>query len=71
LTSAFTLYEFNETLERITTPSISPLILSWWNPLVVLCLVDRTTIEAEWQVPLVRIRFFYPLLVLGWFEMRI
>jgi hypothetical protein len=29
--------------------------------LVVLCLADRTLIEVEWQVPLVRIRAFYTL----------
>jgi hypothetical protein len=27
--------------------------------LVVLCLVDRTTVEVGWQVPLMRFRVFY------------
>jgi hypothetical protein len=31
------------------------------NPLVVLCLVDRTMVQVEWQVPLVRFRAFYTL----------
>jgi hypothetical protein len=31
------------------------------NPLVVLCLVDRTSVEVEWQVPLMRFRAFYTL----------
>jgi hypothetical protein len=31
------------------------------NPLVVLCLADRTLVEVEWQVPLVRFRAFYTL----------
>jgi hypothetical protein len=57
------LYECNETLECIIIHSMSSLILSWWNPLVVLCLVDRTTVEVEWQVPLVRVGTFDPLLV--------
>jgi hypothetical protein len=29
--------------------------------LVVLCLADRTPVEVEWQVPLVRFRSFYTL----------
>jgi hypothetical protein len=29
------------------------------NPLIVLCLADRTPVEVEWQVPLVRFRAFY------------
>jgi hypothetical protein len=36
------------------------------NPLVVLSLADRTSLEVEWQVPLVRFRAFIP-----WFEIRI
>jgi hypothetical protein len=31
------------------------------NPLVVLCLADRTLGEIEWQVPLARFRAFYTL----------
>jgi hypothetical protein len=31
------------------------------NPLVVLCLVDRTLIEVEWQVLLARFLVFYTL----------
>jgi hypothetical protein len=33
------------------------------NPLVMLCLVDRISIEVEWQTPLVRFRAF-----VHWFE---
>jgi hypothetical protein len=28
--------------------------------LVVLCLADRTTVEVEWQVPLMKFRAFIP-----------
>jgi hypothetical protein len=31
------------------------------NPLVVLCLADRTTVEVRWHVPLARFRAFYTL----------
>jgi hypothetical protein len=31
------------------------------NPLVVLYIVDRTSVEVEWQVPLARFRAFYTL----------
>jgi hypothetical protein len=31
------------------------------NPLVVLCLVDRTPVEVRWHVPLARFRAFYTL----------
>jgi hypothetical protein len=31
------------------------------NPLVVLCLADRTLVQVEWQVPLARFRAFYTL----------
>jgi hypothetical protein len=32
------------------------------NPLVVLCLADRTSVEVKWQVPLARFRAFYTLI---------
>jgi hypothetical protein len=31
------------------------------SPLVMLCLADRTMVEVEWQVPLMRFRAFYTL----------
>jgi hypothetical protein len=31
------------------------------NPLVVLCLADRTLVEVGWQVPLMRFMAFYTL----------
>jgi hypothetical protein len=31
------------------------------NLLVVLCLADKTLVDVEWQVPLVRFRAFYTL----------
>jgi hypothetical protein len=37
--------------------------------LVVLCLADRTPVEVEWQVPLMRFRAFYTL-VQDWNELR-
>jgi hypothetical protein len=30
------------------------------NPLVMLCLVDRTPVEVKWQTPLARFRAFIP-----------
>jgi hypothetical protein len=36
-------------------------IIMMENPLVVLCLADRTSIEVEWHVPLMRFRAFYTL----------
>jgi hypothetical protein len=38
------------------------------NLLVVLCLADRTPVEVEWQVPLVRLGLFIPWFVIGIFE---
>jgi hypothetical protein len=38
---------------------LDPIIME--NPLVVLCLADRTSVEVEWQVPLMRFRAFYTL----------
>jgi hypothetical protein len=35
------------------------------NPLVVLCLTDRTSVEVEWQVPLMRFMAFY-ILIQDW-----
>jgi hypothetical protein len=42
------LYELNETLEYIIpfVYHLAPIVVE--NPLVVLCLVDRTPIEVEW-----------------------
>jgi hypothetical protein len=39
------------------------------NLLVVLCLADRTLVEVEWQVPLVRFKAFYTL-DRDWNELR-
>jgi hypothetical protein len=35
---------------------LDPIIVE--NPLVMLCLVDRTPVEVEWQTPLMRFRAF-------------
>jgi hypothetical protein len=42
---------------------LDPIVVE--SPLVVLCLADRTTVEAEWQVPIVRFRTFYTLVHVG------
>jgi hypothetical protein len=57
------LYELNKTLECIIpfVYHIDPIMVE--NMLVMLCLVDRTSVEVEWQVPLMRFRAFIP-----WFE---
>jgi hypothetical protein len=57
------LYELNETLECIIpfVYHLDPIMVE--NPLVMLCLVDRTPVEVEWQTPLARFRAFIP-----WFE---
>jgi hypothetical protein len=54
------LYELNETLECIIpfVHHLDPIMVE--NPLVVLCLVDRTLVEVECQIPLVRFRVFIP-----------
>jgi hypothetical protein len=39
------------------------------DPLVVLCLAERTPVEVEWHVPLTRFRDFYTL-VRDWNELR-
>jgi hypothetical protein len=59
------LYELNETLECIIpfVYHLDPIVVE--NPLVMLCLVDRTPVEVEWQAPLARFRAFYTL-VRGW-----
>jgi hypothetical protein len=55
------LYELNETLECIIpfVYHLVPIVVE--NPLVVLCLADRTLVEVDWQVPLARFRDFYTL----------
>jgi hypothetical protein len=35
------------------------------NPLVMLCLVDRTPVEVEWQTPLMRFMAFIPWFING------
>jgi hypothetical protein len=35
------------------------------NPLVVLCLADRTLVEVEWEIPLTKFRAFIPWLENG------
>jgi hypothetical protein len=42
---------------------LDPIVVE--SPLVVLCLVDTTPVEVEWQVSLVRFRTFIP-----WFVIR-
>jgi hypothetical protein len=37
---------------------LDPIVVE--NLFVVLCLVDRTLVEVEWQTPLVRFRTFIP-----------
>jgi hypothetical protein len=53
----------NETLECIIpfVYHVDPIMVE--NLIVVLCLVDRTSVEVEWQVALARFRAFIP-----WFE---
>jgi hypothetical protein len=53
----------NEILECIIpfVYHLAPIVME--NLLVVLCLVDRTLVEVEWQTPLVIFRAFIP-----WFE---
>jgi hypothetical protein len=55
------LYELNETVECILpfVYHFDPIVVE--NPLVVLCLVDITLVEVEWQIPFVRFRDFYTL----------
>jgi hypothetical protein len=38
---------------------LDPIVVE--SPLGVLCLTDRTLVEVEWQVPLMRFRAFYTL----------
>jgi hypothetical protein len=55
------LEELNETLEFII-PFVyhrDPIMVE--NPLVVLCLADKTLVEVEWQVSLMRFRALYTL----------
>jgi hypothetical protein len=53
----------NKTLECIIplVYHFAPIVVE--NLLIVLCLVDRTLVEVEWQTPLMRFRAFIP-----WFE---
>ncbi len=37
---------------------LDPIVVE--NPLEVLCLADRTLVEVEWQVPLMRLGILYP-----------
>jgi hypothetical protein len=46
---------------------LDPIVVE--NPLVVLCLVDRTLVEVEWQTPLMRFKTFYTL-VRDWNGLR-
>jgi hypothetical protein len=51
---------------------ISPSSYLVENPLVLLCLADRTLVEVAWQTPLMRFRAFYSLVQeLEWFEKMI
>ncbi len=53
--------ELNETLECIMpfVYHLDPIVVE--NPLVVLCLADRTSVEVGWRVPLMRFKAFYTL----------
>jgi hypothetical protein len=51
------------------TLCISPQTYLVENSLVVLCLVDRTPVEVEWQTPLMRFSAFYTL-VRDWNGLR-
>jgi hypothetical protein len=42
---------------------LEPIVVK--NLFVVLCLVDRTPVEVEWQIPLMRFMTFIP-----WFVIR-
>jgi hypothetical protein len=57
--------ELNETLECIMPfiYHLDPIVVE--NPLVVLCLVDRTSVEVERQVSLMRFRAFIPWVEIG------
>jgi hypothetical protein len=59
------LQELNETLECIIpfVYHLDPIVVE--NPLVMLCLVDRTPVEVEWQTPLVGFRAFIPWFKIG------
>jgi hypothetical protein len=57
------LYELNETLECIILFVYHLALIVVKNPLVVLCLMDRTPVDVEWQTLLARFRAFIP-----WFE---
>jgi hypothetical protein len=56
------LYELNKNLECIIplVYHLDPIVVE--NLLVVLCLVDRTPIEVERQIPHTRFRAFYNLI---------
>jgi hypothetical protein len=56
------LYELNKSLECIIplVYHLDPIVVE--NLLVVLCLVDRTPIEVERQIPHTRFRAFYSLI---------
>jgi hypothetical protein len=62
---AFRLYELNETLECIISfvYPLDPIIVE--NLLAMLCLVDRISVEVEWQTPLARFRAFIPWFMSG------
>jgi hypothetical protein len=53
--------ECNSRMHYTLCISLDPIVME--NPLVVLCLVDRTLVEVEQQIPLMRFRAFIP-----WFE---
>jgi hypothetical protein len=54
------LQELNETLECIIpfVYHLDPIVVE--NPLVMLCFMNRTPVEVEWQTPLSRFRAFIP-----------
>jgi hypothetical protein len=43
--------------------TLDPIVVE--SPLVVLCLVDITLVEVDWQVPLARFSAFYTLVHIG------
>jgi hypothetical protein len=45
---------------------LDPIVVE--NSLVVLCLVDRTPVEVEWQFPLTILGLLLPCFMIGMFE---
>jgi hypothetical protein len=65
------LYELNEALECIIPFLYHLALIVVENSLVVLCLVNRTLVEVEWQIPLARFKTFIPWFEIGMLRTRI